>query len=129
MGTKVVGADVLLTIGGVTVGGQRGCTLNMSADTIDTSDKTTSGYKTAQAGLLEWSVEMDSILEYGDTGFDALETAFQNRTSVSAVVSINSGAKTYTGTAYVTELSLDAPHDDAGSSTCTLVGASALVIA
>lgn len=132
---KLSGADVLVSVNTgsqqspswTEIGGQRSATINMQADTIDTSDKTTGGFKTFMAGLIEWSVEMDALYVENDNGMSALHDAFIARAMVEIVVTFD-GVTRYTGYAYVTELSSDAAHDDAVTMKCTLSGASALTV-
>jgi TP901-1 family phage major tail protein len=111
-----------------TVGGQRGLTLNRSADTLDntskTDDLTLAGWKSQLSGLREWSIDCDGLLVDGDAALDLLETAWEGGDYVQ-VQAVRTG-KTYQGNAYITDLSIDAPHDDMATVSCTLVGAGAL---
>lgn len=130
---KHAGKDVLILVNTGTTGsptwtsiaGQRGTTLNRKGDAIDTSDKTTSGWKTSLQGLKEWSCEAEIIIETLDNGRQALETAFNAGTNVDICLQLNESV-IYRGTAAVTEFTIDTPHDDVMSGKITLSGASAL---
>jgi predicted secreted protein len=127
--TTVKGANVLIYADGVLVGGQRGCNLKITADTIDASDKTTDGWKVKLAGLREWSIDVDAVLKRGNAGFSALKTAILNGTSIVAKLSIDNDAETFTGNALVVDFDMGAEHEDVGTAKFSLVGASPLVAA
>lgn len=62
------GADVLLYYNNELLAGQRNTTVDITADTIDTSSKDNNGWKTALAGLREWSATLDAIELGGNEG-------------------------------------------------------------
>lgn len=64
----IKGADVLLFYGDEMIAGQRNTTVTITADSIDTSSKDNSGWKTALAGLREWSATLDAIELAGNEG-------------------------------------------------------------
>lgn len=135
MSEPIAGVDILVKVNTGTmeapvwtsIGGQRGATLNRTGDEIDASDKTTGGWKKKQIGLLEWSIDADLVLQDSDTALSALETAFNNRQQVQVQMALP-GNKEYTGMAMVSDLSIDAPHDDVTTVSCTLSGAGVLSI-
>ncbi len=108
---KVKGVDVLIKIGTVTVGGQRGATLNIAADTIDVTTKDSNGWKENEPSFKEWSIDFDGLWVVDDEGLAAIRSAILNGTTVSALVSMPNG-DTYGGTAIVTEFPIEAPYDD-----------------
>lgn len=125
-GQKIKGLEVLLYVGTNVVGGQRGASLSITADDIDTTDKTTEGYKTFWVGLKEWTISCDGIVCAGDTGYDALVTAFLAGDTIE--VELKNEAKTfnYKGTVAIASMDYDAQYDDALTYSCELKGASAL---
>lgn len=134
--SKIAGVDVLLKVKDAdgalqVVGGQTGASLNRSANTIDTSDKTTGGWSTSIAGLKSWSIEAEGFVSLGDMGQEMLEEAFDNREPVFAEIRIgasdNADGITYTGEAAITDLSNEFSQDDAVSFSVSLEGASPLV--
>lgn len=133
MADPITGVDILLYVNTGTVaspvwtavGGQRGCTLNRSADEIDASDKTTGGWKKTLPGLLNWSMDCDAVLLDSDNAYDALESAYENRTSVLVKMERPDGRK-YQGEAHITDFPMEAPQDDVASISITLSGKGAL---
>jgi TP901-1 family phage major tail protein len=105
----------------VKLAGQRGGTLNRESDTIDMSSKDGDGWADNEQGLNTWSIEGDGILSETDAGYEALETAWMDKKPVMVQFQTESGAK-YQGTAIVTNLSIEAPHDDVASYSLTLEG-------
>lgn len=136
MARKIAGAEVLLQVKDgsnlVTVAGQSGTTLNMSADTIDVTDKTSGGWKTSMAGLREWSIDQDVFYTIGDASNKLLMDAFVNREPIEAVIRIGkddeADGTTFTGQVYITDFPLDLALDNAVSVSMSLAGASALEI-
>ena len=136
MARKIAGAEVLLQVKDgsnlVTVAGQSGTTLNMSADTIDVTDKTSGGWKTSMAGLREWSIDQDVFYTIGDASNKLLMDAFVNREPIEAVIRIGKNDEadgtTFTGQVYITDFPLDLALDNAVSVSMSLAGASALEI-
>lgn len=105
----------------VKVGGQRGGSLSRKADTIDASHKDSGGWKTTLQGLKEWSIELDSIVMPNDEGIEALNQAFLNDQLVH--LKFEYPNKNYvTGWASITEMSIEAPHDDVATYKGTLNG-------
>lgn len=103
------------------VGGQRGSNLGRTADSIDTSHKTSGGWKSSKAGLRGWSIDLDGLVLLQDAGIEALETAFEEGKEVH--VKFEYPDKRYrTGWAAITDLSIDTPHDGEASLSGTLEG-------
>jgi len=132
--SKVAGVDVLLKVkdsetGVLTVvGGQTGATLSRSANTIDTSDKTTGGWSSSMVGLKSFEISAEGFVSLGDAGQDLLEEAFDNREMVYADITIGTDADgiQYTGGVYITSLENEFAQDDAVTFSVTLTGATPL---
>jgi len=122
---KVKGVDVLIKIGEVTVGGQRGATLNIAADLTDTSTKDSNLWKENEASFKEWSLEFDGLWVVDDAGLAAIRDAILNGTAVDAVMAMP-GGDIYGGTALVTEFPIEAPYDDNVTYSGSLTGTGAL---
>jgi predicted secreted protein len=132
MSGEIRGVDVLIyNSAGVAIAGQRDATLSIKADKIDTSTKTNNGFKTALAGLREWSVSMDCVNYDNETSEAAkaaqrtLRQAAIDGTTVSVVIAIGD-EEVYLGTAAVTGLDITGPMTDVSMSSFTLDGASKL---
>ena len=125
---KIRGVDVLLSVGGQTVGSQRNASLKMDGKEIDVSDKTTGGWDTTIVGNRSWAIDCEAILLDSDAGQDAIEAAFLAGTQVS--VAIAAGAHgTYSGTASIVSLEMTGEKDDVSTMKISLKGASALTAA
>ena len=102
---KIRGVDVLLSVGGQTVGSQRNASLKMDGKEIDVSDKTTGGWDTMIVGNRSWAIDCEAILLDSDAGQDAIEAAFLAGTQVSVAIAV--GARgTYSGTASIVSLEM-----------------------
>ena len=98
------------------IGGQKGCTLTMEADTIDVSNKNDYGWASTIGGAKSWSVSCDGQFVADDAGQQALFDAFVAGTEVDIEMK-NTGETVYfAGKAAITSLEVDAQFDDV----CTL---------
>lgn len=131
--SATVGKDYLLYIntGAVDtpvwtlIGGQRGSSLKRTAESIDISHKTSGGWKSAKAGLRNWSIDLDGLVLLQDTGLEALENAFNAGKEVHLKFQYPD-LKYRTGWAAITDLSIETPHDGAATLKGTLEGNGAL---
>ena len=120
---KIRGLEVLISIDGQVVGGQRGASLSMSADELDITDKTTEGYKAFLVGLKEWNISCDGLVCTDDTGYQALFNAFLNGTVVQVQFKQEEGGFGYQGPMVIASMDFDAQYDDALTYSCELKGA------
>ena len=63
----ITGINFLLKAGGTTVGGRRGATLNMGADSIDISTADDNAWRHTLQGLKDWGVDFDGLFYEGAT--------------------------------------------------------------
>jgi TP901-1 family phage major tail protein len=127
----IKGLEVLLYVGNNVVGGQRGASLSMSADEIDTTNKTTGQYKTFLVGLKEWTISCDGLVCTDDAGYTALVDAFiaGDLIEVELKQEVGEGETAsfhYKGQVAIASMDFDAQYDDALTYSCELKGASAL---
>jgi len=123
---KVRGLDVYLKVNTGTVGspvwtkvgGQRGATITPGLSDIDVTDKDNEGWMDNLAGLRSFDVEFDAFLIEDDAGFLEVKKGFWERKDLHC--QIITPAKTYTGLFRLTEMPMEAPHDDAASVSFTL---------
>lgn len=126
------GIDILLKIkkssgSAEVVAGQRNATLNRAKDTIETTNKTSGGWKTFLPGLKEWSVDADGVYIVDGAGYSLLEEAFNNDTPIIVELGeAGSGKIGFTGEAILTEFPIECPYDDACTYSITLQGSGAL---
>ena len=121
----IKGLDVLIKVGSQVVGGQRNASLEMSAETIDTTVKTTGGWAAKIPGIKSWTSSCDGVYFLDDAGLEAAQTAFMNGTAVSLEFS-NSNGLTYSGQAVITSMSVEAGQEDIVSYTISFEGTGAL---
>lgn len=107
------------------VGGQRGATLNRSADTFESTNKDSGDFKEFEYGFKEWSVDGDGLIVVSDTGFAALEDAYMDNKKVRIQVGLPSGMK-YEGLALITDLPIEMPYDDLVTYSATFQGSGVL---
>ena len=123
--SAIKGLDVLIKVGSTVVGGQRNASLEMSAETIDTTVKTTGGWAAKIPGIKSWTSSCDGVYFVDDTGLEAAQTAFMNGTAVSLEFS-NSNGLSYSGQAVITSMSVEAGQEDVVSYTISFEGTGAL---
>lgn len=122
------GFDILLKVkeaSGVAqvVAGQRNATLNRGKETIETTNKTTGGWKTFLPGLKEWSVDADGVYIIDGEGYALLEDAFNNDKAIIVELGeAGAGELGFTGDAILTEFPIECPYDDTCTYSITLQG-------
>ena len=109
--TEVRGLDVLIKIGSQVVGGQRNASLELSAESIDATCKTTGGWSKKLPGIKTWSSSCDGIYFLSDAGITAVQTAFKNSQEVELEFSNTEGIY-FKGKAIFTSMSIEAGQDD-----------------
>ena len=92
------------------VGAQKSADLNRSADSIDTSHKTSGGWKSSKPGLRGWSIDLGALMLLQDDGIAALDYAFNNGKEVNVRLRYPDGSA-QTGWGGLTDFSLSTPHD------------------
>ena len=123
--SAIKGLDVLVKVGSQVVGGQRNASLEMSAETIDTTVKTTGGWASKIPGIKSWTSSCDGIYFLNDAGLKAAQTAFMNGTSVQLDFSKGEDL-VYSGQAVITSMSVEAGQEDVVSYTISFEGTGAL---
>ena len=123
--SAIKGLDVLIKVGSQVVGGQRNASLEMSAETIDTTVKTTGGWASKIPGIKSWTSSCDGVYFVDDAGLEAAQTAFMNGTAVSLEFS-NSSGLSYSGQAVITSMAVEAGQEDIVSYTISFEGTGAL---
>ena len=121
----IKGLDVLIKVGSTVVGGQRNASLEMSAETIDTTVKSTGGWAAKIPGIKSWTSSCDGVYFVDDAGLEAAQAAFMNGTEVKLDFS-NSAGLAYSGQAVITSMSVEAGQEDIVSYTISFEGTGAL---
>lgn len=131
--SATVGKDFLLYINTGTaqtptwtlIGGQRGASLSRSADEIDVSNKTTSGWKATKAGLRSWSIDLDGLVLLTDNGLAALEYAYMSGQEVNVKLAYPD-ASYQSGWGSITDYSVETPQDGEATLKGTISGNGAI---
>lgn len=127
----VAGKDIILQIWTaeeipklVAIAGQKGLTINRSADSIEvTSKDTEGGWKSSIAGLKEWSIDNDGIYVGSDDSHKALSKAFADGDLVCVkVVNNRTNADMFGGLGIISDYPIEAPYDDAMTYSLSLDG-------
>lgn len=126
------GLDILIyvTVSGQqkAIGGQKGCTLTMEADTIDISNKNDYGWASTIGGPKSWSVSCDGQFIADDEGQAALMDAFVDGTNVEVEMKNSTDTVYFSGTAAITSIEVDAQFDDVCSMSMELSGIGPLTV-
>ncbi len=127
--TKRKGTDYLiyLSTSFYALGSEKAHDIDISCDSIDTSDKSNTGFKTYLPGLVDLTVNISGFFGIDDTnGWKALRAAILARTELT-VTERNTSADhaQLSGKAYITNFKEDAPADGVVSSSVTLKASSA----
>ena len=110
------------------IGGQKGCTLTMEADTIDISNKNDFGWASTIGGAKSWSVSCDGQFVADDAGQQALFDAFVAGTDVKVEMKNTAESVYFAGKAAITSLEVDAQFDDVCTLSMELQGIGALKV-
>ena len=103
------------------IGGQTTADLDMSADSIDATNKASGGWGEAYAGIKSTELSLEGIICKSDEGYAALKDAFIKGESVDVCRYAADGTADrnwYT----ITKLSDSTPHDDTATFSITLNG-------
>ena len=126
------GLDILIYVGAESqkkaIGGQKGCTLTMEADTIDISNKNDFGWASTIGGAKSWSVSCDGQFIANDAGQQALFDAFVAGTEVDVEMKNTAESVYFAGKAAITSLEVDAQFDDVCTLSMELQGIGALKV-
>ena len=128
------GLDILVYVpdaGGsskVAIGGQKGRTLSMEADSIDVSNKNDFGWASTIGGAKSWTVSCHGQFITDDAGQKKLMDAFVAGTEVEVEMK-NTGETVYfAGKAAITSIEVDAQFDDVATLSLELTGVGALKV-
>ena len=126
------GLDILIYVGAEAqkkaIGGQKGCTLTMEADTIDVSNKNDFGWASTIGGAKSWSVSCDGQFIADDQGQQALFDAFVAGADVQVEMKNTAESVYFAGKAAITSLEVDAQFDDVCTLSMELQGIGALKV-
>ena len=113
---------------GVAIGLCTSHSLNVNADMIDATTKSSGGWKDVLPGLKDWSIDFDGLIDWSETeNFSQAFADLSGGTKVTLKFSTEvTGDKRYTGDAYISSLSASAPMEDVVTFSGTFTGTSTL---
>lgn len=106
------GKDVKFTVGENALGASRGLSLDISADTIDTTTRSSNGWTEHMPSVKSWTASTDGLYVRNEQALSAIKTAFLNDEIVPISMEFPDGA-TIDGEAIITSFPIEAPYDDA----------------
>lgn len=130
----IKGQDLLIFIGADPIGYATTCSLEMTMDTIDTSNKMSGAYKTYLVGQMGWTLSSDSMLTFATTAGQSIADLFEAmeaRTPVTVKfakvgAAYAAGVPSFTGSALITSLSVQADNGAVATMSVTMTGTGAL---
>ena len=117
----------------VLLGASTSCSVNFTLDTFETTNKDSAHRKSYLPAATGFTMDCEAFYTTDETvAPDNLMTALNSRTLVDVEfneASDTTGDYKYTGKAYITSCSLNAPNEDAATYSISLQGSGALTIA
>ena len=120
------GLDILVSVGSTPIGGQQNASIEMSAESIDVSTKTTGDWKAKMPGAKEWTSDCDGLYVAGDAGYKAALNAFINGTEVDVKIADTGSTVGFTGKAVITSFSFEAGYEECMTYAISFEGVGAL---
>jgi len=104
----------------------RDVTLNMSANDVDDTSRTTNGWRSRLQGLKEWGADFEMVYNTANTAWQKVREAFIDGTVIEILildgdisVDDNEGLR---GNAFVTDFTKEEPLEDVQSNSTSFVG-------
>jgi TP901-1 family phage major tail protein len=126
------GVDIVVQVEGatpgtyITIASQKGAKFTEDVDTIETTSKSSGGWKEYDYALGGWKISCDGAYVLNDVAYDKLKTAMRAKTKVKVKWSeTGTSGDVEQGDALVTSRELDAPYDDAVTYSFELQGTGA----
>ena len=125
---KFNATNLIVEVDGVAVAHATSGSLNLDQDLPDASTKSSSGWAEHINGQRSWSIDVEALTDYASSfGVEGVFDAINNRASVTVTFTTNvSNDLEWSGTANVSNLSMDAPLEDVASFSCSFIGTGAL---
>tara|TARA_Y100001937_G_C7113160_1_gene328796 strand:+ start:758 stop:1195 length:438 start_codon:yes stop_codon:yes gene_type:complete len=124
---KINGTSLLILISGNAVAHTTSASLSFDMDTIDVSTKDSAGVQELLAGQKSASVDFEAMVDFGAQalsdnagtnmqGLDDLFSTFNNRSQITWSLETEGdstvGAPKFSGSGFITSLSMEAPMED-----------------
>lgn len=128
----IAGANILIFKGTDTtpIAGQKNVTINFKSDTIETSTKDTFPSKTYISSWMDWDCSFDGVYSGDDilddlAVGDAVTVKIKKRITTSGTSGTSSYTEIYSGSAIITEFSVEGSQEDVTTFSATLQGSGA----
>jgi len=132
------GTDLKIFVAGTLVAYSTNCSININHSLRSTSNKESNGWDESMEGMRNWDVSCDALYAWlqpdgsaitGLTMSELFSTYIDARTSFEITFGVTTSATEdtkYTGTAWLTSLSLTAPLEDTSTYSASFTGSGAL---
>ena len=129
---KLAGVDVLVRVTDdlgepVIIGGQSSASLELSVESISTTDKTSDNWTTSIPGVRSFSVSCEGFYITDDTALALLQQKFLDREQLE--IDIRLPNQTFTAPVYLVNFPLEFSQDSAVTFSLEFVGAGPLTVA
>lgn len=112
---RINGTDLIISVGGTAVAHTTSASLSVEMATIDVSSKDSAGVQELLGGQISASLDFEGLTDFsGSVAIDDLLTDLQAREAISWTLADTAG-NTFSGSGFVTSISLDAPMEDAAT--------------
>lgn len=121
---KIDGTLILLNANGSPIAHVKNATLNLNMDLPDATDKDDEGWADHIAGLRDWSVDVDGLIDYSSSfGVDELADMIIDKETAAMEFATKTATNTkYTGTVSLSSLTQEAPQYAPATYSGSLVG-------
>jgi len=115
-------------LAGIAVANSTNVSLTVNNAVIDITNKDSAGWREILAGLREWSMSGDCVVDFSDTkGPDDVFSLINGRTAVTVKYkNSTSGEKYYTGSGYITSFTLNHGTEESPTYSFEIQGTSTL---
>jgi len=118
--TRINGTDLIIEVAGTAVSHTTSASLSLEMATIDVSSKDDSGNQTVIGGQKSSSIDFEGMTDFSATyGVADLYSVLDGRTEVNWTLGVSGGAS-FSGKGLLTNLSVDAPMEDASTFSGTI---------
>lgn len=103
------GLDIVLFAEGKALGGQKGATLQRSANVMDITNNIKMNWTSIITNVKNWSIICNGMIIKDNEAFDILSNAFNNNREIEVVLQ---GDKKYKGKAYIVNFPINTSYNE-----------------
>tara|TARA_R100001443_G_scaffold117213_1_gene140545 strand:- start:1300 stop:1716 length:417 start_codon:yes stop_codon:yes gene_type:complete len=120
--------------GGTLVAYATSGSLSINHNARETSNKESGGYKEILEGQRDWEISCEGMVAFDGGATKSIDELFTSYIATRASLTVSfesseSGDKKWSGTAFLTSISLDAPNEESTTYSCSFAGTGALTMA